>query len=104
MTEAFVYEAVSPVGPRAAAPIVSTRRDPDLNGKTIAELWDQMFRGELIYPVIRDALRSRYPGVKFVDYTHFGNTHGAGQNALIADLPRLLAEKGCDAVISGIGA
>jgi hypothetical protein len=63
-----------------------------------------MFKGEVIYPEIREALKARYTDLKFVDHTHFGNVHGANQNQLIADLPQLLKQHGCDVVISGIGA
>jgi len=78
---------------------------PDLNGKTICELWDVIFRGETIYPLVREHIRKRFPGVKFVDYTHFGNFYGAREEQNIGErLPDQLREHGADAVIVGIGA
>jgi hypothetical protein len=51
-------------------------RISDLSGKTIGELSDYGFRAEEIFPLIRASLSKRYPGIKFVEYTTFGNTHG----------------------------
>ena len=76
----------------------------DLNGKTIAEVWDRVFRGEEIFPAIREALRKKYPGVRFVEYDKFGDTHGVNQKQVLADLPAKLREQKVDAVISGVGA
>ena len=36
---------------------------PDLRGKTVGELWDYLFKGEEIFPLVRRALGQRYPGV-----------------------------------------
>lgn len=76
----------------------------DLSGKTVAELWDFIFRGEVIYPAIRELLRARYPGIKFIEYAEFGNTHGPKQREIVAGLADKLRALGADAVISGIGA
>jgi len=99
-----VYEVVWPLGPLAQAHRALNPRPVDLNGKVVAELWDELFQGETLFPAIRDALRARFPGVRFVDYSEFGNPHGPRQKEVIEALPGLLREKGCDAVISGIGA
>lgn len=84
---------------RRAAP-----RLPDLNGKTIAELWDIAFRGEVIYPQIREELKKRFPGVKFVDYSHFENFYTVKEKSILANLPAELRKYHCDAAIVGIGA
>jgi hypothetical protein len=63
-----------------------------------------MFRGEEIYPLIRQELSRLYPGIRFIDHSVFGNTHGANQADLVAALPDLLKRHGCDAIVSGIGA
>ncbi|MEK7878195.1 MAG: hypothetical protein AAB325_18640 [Pseudomonadota bacterium] len=76
----------------------------DLNGKTIAEVWDRVFRGEEIFPVIRAALKKKYPRVRFVEYDTFGDTHGINQKQVLADMPALLRKHEVDAVISGVGA
>ena len=100
-----VYEVVWPLGKS----VVSAAVDPsapivDLNGKTIGELWDWLFKGPEMFAIIRQRLRERFPDVKFVDYSTFGNIHGSREAEVIAALPDLLRQHGCDAVISAVGA
>ena len=105
MTDAPGREAVLwPLSRKASTTVEMAERPVDLNGKTVCELWDVIFRGEMIYPLIREQLKARYPGVKIVDYTHFGNFHGPKAKEILEDLPRKLKEQGADAVIAGIGA
>jgi hypothetical protein len=73
-----------------------------LEGKTIGELWDDLFRGDEIFPMLEKELAARFPGVKFVPYRVFGSTHGADERNVIARLPESLRERGVDAVISGM--
>ena len=98
------FDVVWPLARKAQGARSTAKAVSDLSGKTIAEVWDYIFRGDLIYPIIRDLLRERYPGIKFVDYTHFGNTHGPKQREIVAGLSQKLRDLRCDAVISGIGA
>jgi UDP-N-acetyl-D-mannosaminuronic acid transferase (WecB/TagA/CpsF family) len=79
-------------------------RLPDLNGKIVAELWDVIFRGETIYPLVREHIRKRFPDVKFVGYEEFGNFHGAREHEVSATIPDKLKAHKADAVIVGIGA
>jgi hypothetical protein len=98
------YAVVWPLAKKAAGVKSTAKAVTDLSGKTVAELWDYIFRGDVIYGIVRDLLRERYPGIKFVDYTQFGNTHGPKQRDIVAGLAEKLRELRCDAVISGIGA
>ncbi|MFH1486089.1 MAG: hypothetical protein ABIH46_08465 [Chloroflexota bacterium] len=97
------YEVVWPLGKLAYETSPMARPAGDLSGKTICELWDWVFRGEEMFPIMRESLAKRYPGIKFVDYSVFGNMHGPNERDLIASLPERLREKGCDAVVSGVG-
>jgi hypothetical protein len=97
-------EVVWPLGPSAVVPTPLAPRVPDLTGKTVGELWDYLFRGELIFPLLRAELARRYPGVRFVEYGVFGSTHGLSEAQLMASLPALLRQHGCDAVVSAVGA
>ncbi len=99
-----VYEVVWPLGPPAAVPTALASRSPDLSGKTVGELWDYLFKGEDIFPLIRWSLAQRYPGIRFVEYEALGSTHGRDEAELAATLPALLKKHGCDAVISAVGA
>ncbi len=98
------YDVLSPLSRKAVKSTEAAARVPDLNGKTICELWDVIFRGETIYPLVRDYIRRRFPGVKFVTYEQFGNFHGAREAKVSAQIPAKLRAHGADAVIVGIGA
>lgn len=99
-----VYEVVWPLGKSVYEPMHLARRAPDLEGKTVCELWDWAFRGDEIFPIVRELLSKRYPSIKFVDYNVFGDTHGPKERGVIASLPELLRKHRCDAVISSVGA
>ena len=98
------YEVLWPLAKRSVQAQSAAARLPDLSGKTVAELWDYVFRGEVVYPMLRELLRARFPGIKFIDYSEFGNFHGATKDKVLAGLAEKLRASGCDAVISGIGA
>jgi len=95
---------VSPVGehPGKASQIAPRLRD--LNGKTVGEVWNGGFRADATFPIIRQLLKKRYPGVKVIPYTElpavtpFGDT-----DKMCAELREALLKKGADAVISGNG-
>ncbi|MBI2907641.1 MAG: hypothetical protein HYX92_08310 [Chloroflexi bacterium] len=98
------FEVVWPLGKSAYEPMHLAHRGQDLEGSTICELWEWMFRGDEIFPMLRELLSKRYSGIKFVDYNVFGDTHGPKEREVIAALPELLRKHKCDAVISGVGA
>jgi hypothetical protein len=100
-----VYEVVWPLGEYVPRPLVQPAPAlTDLNGKTIGEMWDGVFRGDQIYPILNEELRKRFPDIKIVDHRTMGNTHGTNEREYVADLPNLLQQQGCDAVISAVGA
>lgn len=99
-----VFETVWPLGPKAYADRDPNARVTDLSGKVVAELWDYLFRGEDIFPLLREELTARYPGIRFVNYDVFGNVHGPRQRELLDRVPELLKQHKVDAVISAIGA
>ena len=98
------YDVLWPLGRRAVTHCAAAPRLHDLNGKIVCELWDVIFRGETIYPLVRDYLRRCYPEIKFVEYSHFGNVYGPYEKQVVAGLPELLRSHDADAVIIGIGA
>ncbi len=99
-----VYEVVWPLGKLAYETVSLATPASDLTGKTVCELWDRLFRGDEMFAVIREHLSRRYPGIKFVDSTNFGDTVGLKRSQVIAALPEKLRALGCDAVISAVGA
>jgi hypothetical protein len=74
-----------------------------LNGKTIAFLWDNLFRGDEIFPMIEKQLNERFSGITFIGYDEFGSTHGDEERAILESLPERLKALNVDAVISGMG-
>ena len=98
------YEVLWPSAHRGIKTSAAATRIPDLNGKVVCELWDILFRGDTIYPMVREYIRSRFPGVKFIGHAEFGNFHGAREHDVIKGLPEKLKEFKADAVIVGIGA
>lgn len=98
------YEVVWPLGRSAYEIVPLAHRSPDLHRETIGELWDWAFRGDEMFPVIRELLKKKYPGVKMVESTAFGSTFDRKQREMLARLPDLLKKHGCTSVISGVGA
>ena len=101
-----VYEVVSPAGESTTKIKSLATSLKTLEGKTICQLWNKMFQGEVTFPIIEELLSKRYPGMKFVNYTEFGSTHGPDEKterAMIETLPGKLKKYHCDAVISGNG-
>src|SRR5690242_7682744 len=101
-------DVVSPLGidvvaRRALAPRIGT-----LDGVTIAEVWNGDFKGDVTFPIIRDALKRKFPGLKIVPYTEFPHHHGsdnpAKQRERAQDIARAATENGVHAIISGNGA
>jgi len=98
------YDVVWPLGKSVYEPRPPSARVTDLRNKVVGETWDYLFRGEEIFPILREELAARFPGIRFVTYDVFGNLHGPQQRELIARVPELLRQHRVDAVISGIGA
>ncbi len=97
------YEALWPRGRKTIPDTPLAKRLDTLQGKTVCELWDWAFRGDVLFPAVEKELTKRYSGVKFVGYDTFGSTHSGDEAAVLAALPGKLRQNGCDAVISGMG-
>jgi|GEM_PF-165595 len=97
------YAALWPRGPRQAKVKPLAKRLDTLEGKTVAWVWDYVFRGNEVFEQLEASLRQRYPGVKFLNWDLFGNTHGSDERNVVANLPQKLKELGADAVVSGMG-
>lgn len=97
------YAVVWPRSPRTVKMAPVAPRLETLKGKTVAQLWDYIFRGDEIFPILEEELGRRFPGTKFVNYKTFGSTHGGDEHEVVAALPSKLKQYDCDAVISGMG-
>ena len=101
--EKGVYEVLWPLGKKTMETVHLAKRLDTLEGKTVCNLWDWVFHGDKIFPMIEKELAKRYPGIKFVSYEVFGPTHGGDEAKVLAALPDKLKQNNCDAVISGMG-
>lgn len=98
------YEVVWPLAKVSATPIEMHSRFSDRGAKRIGFLWDYVFRGETLFPILQEGLAKQFPGSEFVPYDTFGNIHGHDERAVIAALPERLRALKLDAVVAGIGA
>jgi hypothetical protein len=98
------YDVLWPLSRKAVTASAAAPRIPDLNGKIVCELWDEIQRGDSIYPLVREYIKARFPGVRFVGYEEFGNFHGAREREVSAAIPAKLRAHGADAAIVGVGA
>ena len=98
------YEVFWPRGPRQMRTKPLATRLASLEGKTVAELWDHLYRGDQVFELLEEEFKARFPGVKFVSWREFGSTHGGNEKDVLAALPQRLKDLGVQAVISGVGA
>ncbi len=95
--------ALWPGGESAVPAILPAPRLDSVDGKRIAFLWDYMFRGEEIFPMLEEHIRSKFANTTFVGYEAFGSIFGDGEHAALEALPDRLKNLNIDAVISGNG-
>jgi ABC-type amino acid transport substrate-binding protein len=98
------FEVVWPLGRKAYADSDTVARVADLSGKTVAAVWDYLFRGDEMFDIVAQKLAARYPGIKFVPYETFGNVHGSRHRELVGALAEKLHLHEVDAVITSVGA
>jgi hypothetical protein len=96
------YEALWPRAPKQMQQRKLAPRLPSLEGKTIAFLWDYLFRGDQIFEVIEEGLRKKDPEIRFISWKEFGSTHGGEEKAALAELPKRFKALNVDAVVSGM--
>jgi len=101
--ERAMYEVVWPRGKKVVERGGFARRLDSLEGKTVGFLWDWIFRGDEIFPVIQKELAKRYSRINFVGYDKFGTVHGVEERDNIIALPDKLKDNRVQAVITGIG-
>ncbi len=102
-------KVVSPIGEKTSSAIACLApRLPAFEGKTICEIWNAGFMGEVVFPIVREMLRERYPGVNVLPNTEFplvgiGSLGPATKAETLRAVSAALKQKGCDAVITGMG-
>ena len=97
------YEAYWPRAPRQQLMRELAPRLESREGKTVAQLWDQLFKGDVVFELLEEGLKARYPGIRFVSWRDFGSTHGGDEREVVGSLARRFRELKVDAAISGMG-
>ena len=101
------FKVISPEGlPLGSTGGVSRPLD-SLNGKTIGEVYNNHFRGELMFQTYRRLFREKHPGVRIIPFTEFPIVYvggdAASQKRVAKEIAALAKERGCDALITGNG-
>ena len=109
MEESGDYEVVSPLGKSALTPQTLAPGLDTIEGKTICELWNRDFHGDVMFPKVRALLQKRFRDVKIITYDEvvtpeFCTMGQTSEDAeALKSLGETLLKKGCNGVISGIG-
>ena len=102
------FEVLGPVGTETVKRKTIAPRLDNLDGKTIGEVWNGVYKGNELFPALREVLKQKYPNIKVIPYTEFPSNYGGETLREQMESARKLAvsfkEKGCDALISGNGA
>jgi len=91
-------EVYSPTGAIEVTQLFSPRL-PDLHGKIICELSNEMWETERTFPFIRELLQRQFPTAKIIPYTEFVKGRTALENA--EEIGDMVLAKGGQAVITG---
>ena len=97
------YDVVWPGSSRGIQRHRHADRLGTLSGKRVAFLWDYLFRGDELFPVLERLLTEHFDDIEVLGYDEFGNIHGGDEAEVIDRLPDALRSRGVDAVVSGMG-
>ena len=98
------YAVHWPLGRKQQKDMAVNARPGDLAGRRIGFIWDYMFRGDQMFPLLQAGLSEKFPGSSFVPYQTFGNAHGHDEVDMLATLPEKLKREQVDAVVVGVAA
>ena len=102
MTTEPQYAVYWPRSPRQTGIKPLAGRLETLNGRTIAQVWDYLFKGDVVFEHLETAIKAQFPTVKFVSWREFGSSHGGDEKENLAEFARKFKELKVDAVISGM--
>ena len=78
-----------------------------LDGKTIGEVYNNHFKGELMFQTYRRLFAEKFKGVKIIPFTEFPIVYVGGdaesQKRIAKEIADLAKLKGVDALITGNG-
>ena len=98
---------VSPEGLPLAAQRHASPPVESLDGAVIGEVYNNHFKGELMFQTYRRLFKARFPGVKIIPYDRFPIVYVGGdpasQKKTAKEIAALAKDWGVDALISGNG-
>ena len=102
-----IIGVISPEGlPLGATRNVAQHLDT-LDGKTIGEVYNNHFKGELMFETYRRLFKQKFKGVKIIPFTEFPIVYVGGdaesQKKIAKEIADLAKLKGVDAIITGNG-
>ncbi len=97
------YDVVWPRSPRGVQQKRRADRLRSLSNRRVAFLWDYLFRGDELFPVLAAELTQRFDNIEIIGFEEFGNLHGTDEHDRVGRLPDELRSRGIDAVVSGMG-
>lgn len=101
-------EVVGPVGVEIIEQKTITPRLSNLDGKTVCEMWNGQYKGDYLFPVLRELIKTKHPGAKVMPYSEFPLFYAGDAPKQHKEFAKTIAtlakEKGCDALITGNGA
>ena len=102
-----IIGVISPEGLPLGATRNVARHLDTLDGKTIGEVYNNHFKGELMFQTYRRLFAEKFNGVKIIPFTEFPIVYVGGdaesQKRIAKEIADLAKLKGVDALITGNG-
>ena len=102
-----IVGVMSPEGLPLGATRNIARHLDTLDGKTIGEVYNNHFKGELMFQTYRRLFREKYKGVKIIPFSEFPIVYVGGdaesQQRVAKEIAAIAKDKGVDAIITGNG-
>lgn len=100
-------KVVSPEGLQLGTIGGASRHLDTLEGKTIGEVYNNHFKGELMFQTYRRLFKERFAGVKIIPFDRFPTVYVGGdpasQKRTAREIAALAKELKVDAIITGNG-
>ncbi len=98
---------ISPEGLQQGATRGLSRHLDSLDGITIGEVYNNHFKGELMFQTCRRLFKARFPGITIIPFDRFPTVYVGGdpvsQKRTASEIAALAREWKVDAIISGNG-